>query len=134
MLLGETDSESAYESEESRDKDRAWKYVLGIIITLSVAALPHSRFQVLLKMGVWTALFLGLVLTYTWPFLVDGVARLTVTCISIAHFFVVFFLPSVAPSHGYLLIGAVTGVEFLLSLLPIAWLDVRSQKLRAGKQ
>jgi hypothetical protein len=133
MPPDETDNNVASEDEESIVQDRAWKYVFAVAAALAIAALPHSRLQDLFKMGVWTALFFGWVLTYTWPFLIDGTAKTVVFTMFIVHCLIVFLLYPRIPQHGYLAIGLVIGVEILLALLPIAWLDTRSQKLCAKK-
>ncbi|SRR6266851_5377998 len=126
-------------SEEQLDSEalagrRAWKYVLALAVVLSLAALPHSQYQDALKMAVWTVVFLGLVFVYTWPFIVDALSRLVVATIVLLHFPIMLGIYPRIPHHGYLLIGLAIAVEYVVCLVPIAWLDLRSEKFRRQKR
>jgi hypothetical protein len=115
---------------EKRAADHAWKYVMGCAIALSIMALPTSRFQDMLKMGVWTTILLGFIVVYAWPFVIDVIAVLVIGAIAIGHFTVMWFAYPRIPHHGYIAIGLVTACEFVVCLLPIAWLDARSETRR----
>jgi hypothetical protein len=118
---------------ESDMRDRVWKYVFGLAIVLALAALPHSRIQDALRIGTWSAGFLGLVLVYVWPFLIDRTSILVVSAISLFHCLVVALAYSRLPQHGYLGIGLVAVVELVICALPIAWLGARSEDVRTKR-
>jgi hypothetical protein len=116
---------------ESDARNAPWRVVFGLITVLVFAALPESRIQDELKMSVWSAGFLGFVLVYVWPFLFDLVSRAVVAGIALFHFIVMWFTYPHIPHHGYLGIGLTATGEFIICLIPIAWLDKRSEDVRA---
>jgi len=121
--------------QESRARDKAWKFVFITAIVLAIAALPTSQFQDLLKMGVWSVGFVGFVATYTWPFIVDAVAVIVLGLIVAFHFMVMLLLYPHIPHHGYLAIGLVAAVECAICVIPVVWLDGRSEGRRLkGRQ
>jgi hypothetical protein len=122
-------SDDQLDTEVSQGK-QAWKYALFLAGVLSLAALPHSQYQDVLKMAVWTVIFFGLVITYAWPFLIDALSWQIIAAIAVLHFTIMFVVYPRVPSHGYLVIGLVIAAEYALSIPPIAWLDVRSQEKR----
>ena len=121
------------EEQEKALRDHVWKYVLWLTAFLVLGSLPHSKFQVLFKAGVWTALFCGLVLTYTWPFLLDKTSKATILSILAFHGVALFLCRPLLEHRGYRGIGLGLCVESVLAFFPIAWLDLRSQDRRAGE-
>jgi hypothetical protein len=115
---------------EVTGENRAWKLVLCLAVALSVAALPDSRHHDALKMAVWSVIFLGMVVTYAWKFIVDVVSCVVVGLIVVLHFPVMLLIYPRLPPHGYLMIGLVIAAEYAVCVFPIAWLDVRSQEKR----
>ncbi|MBS1823640.1 MAG: hypothetical protein JST61_17010 [Acidobacteria bacterium] len=110
--------------------NRTWKFVLCLATVLSIAALPHSRYHDALKMAVWSVIFLGMVVTYAWPFIVDILSCVVVVLIIVFHFPVMLLVYPHLPPHGYLMIGLVIAVEYAICIVPIAWLDTRSKEKR----
>ncbi len=115
---------------EAAASSRAWKPVLGIVILLSMAALFKTRYQDVIKMAIWTTIFAGLVMTYTWPFIMDALSRVVVAVLLLLHIPVMLLIYPRVPHHGYTVIALVIAAEYVACLVPIAWLDLRSQRLR----
>ena len=116
---------------EKLQSDRSWKYVwwlLGLCLVLVVFDKKHED---LIKMATWTVLFTGLVLTYAWPFIMDLISQLTVAALIVLHLIFMKFCYPRVPHHNFIFIGILIAVEFGVSVIPIAWLDVRSQTRRS---
>jgi hypothetical protein len=126
MTIGEEQLEL-----EKLQSNRSWKYVwwlLGLCVVLTVFDKKHED---LIKMTAWTVIFTGLVLTYAWPFLSDLVSRSTVTALIVLHLIFMQFCYPRVPHHNFIFIGILIAIEFGVSVIPIAWLDVRSQYRRS---
>src|ERR1700678_3698195 len=113
---------------EADARGKPWKVVFGLSVAFALSALPNSRIQDALRMGAWTSLFLGIVLVYAWPFLIDKISVAVVVAIGLFHGLVMWAAYSRIPEHGYLGIGLVAMGEFVICLIPIAWLDKRSEE------
>lgn len=126
-------SKEQLESEADISR-KAWKPLFWIAAALSLLGLPHSQYQDAIKMAVWTVIFVSLIVTYTWPFVVDIVSGSVVTLMVLLHIPLMLWIYPHIPHHGYLVIGLAIVVEYLVCLAPIAWLDLRSERARQGQQ
>lgn len=118
--------------QSSRWSGPEQKYVWITVIVLVLLGFPFSRFQPIIKMAVWTAIFLGVYLPFVWPCAKDALSRAVVISIVLAHFVVVCSLFPHIPHDDYMFIGIIIVGELLVFSIPAGWLIVRERKRDKG--
>lgn len=108
------------------------KYVWAIVVVLALMALPSSRFQSVIKMALWTAIFLGSYLPFVWPCAKDISSRTVVISIILAHCVLVYSLFPLIPHDDYIFIGIAIMAELCVFSIPAGWLIVRERKRDKG--
>jgi len=100
--------------EDDNENDRPNYYLWAAVITLSLLALPETRLQSIFKMAVWTVIVLGVLTPMIWPFVRDTLSRFIFAMICIVHFLLMRIVYARLPQDGYIAIGFVILVEFVV--------------------
>lgn len=121
------------ETEKSGDLrepgDGIKKYLWGCVTIFGVLALPHSRFQDIFKMTVWTVIVFGVYTPLVWSSVRDKISVLVLLLIYLFHFLVMYVAYPRIPHDDYIPIGIITILEMVVFSVPGGWLVVRSRRL-----
>lgn len=114
--------------DHRKPDDSIKKYLWGCVIVFSVLALPHSRFQDLFKMAVWTVIVLGVYTPIVWPSVRDKLSVIVLLSVYLSHFLVMYVAYPHIPHDDYIFIGIITVLEGVVFSVPAGWLIVRARR------